>query len=136
MSMDRSLDGTADDRPQLDTTPDIRSSATAEDVAPAAAVMALLAGFQISQAVYALAKLDVPIILADGPRTVSELAERVGSARGAATAGAHLDLVRAVPPSRARPGVELAPMAATKKTRVLRTRFAVRMFMSASPRIH
>jgi O-methyltransferase domain len=34
----------------------------------------LLAGFQISQALYAVAKLDIPAALLDGPRPVAELA--------------------------------------------------------------
>src|SRR5215813_1588671 len=34
----------------------------------------LLAGFQISQALYAVAKLDIPAALLDGPRPVADLA--------------------------------------------------------------
>jgi hypothetical protein len=36
----------------------------------------LLAGFQISQALYAVSKLDIPAALLDGPRPVTELAEQ------------------------------------------------------------
>jgi hypothetical protein len=36
----------------------------------------LLAGFQVSQALYAVSKLDIPAALLDGPRSVTELATR------------------------------------------------------------
>jgi len=37
-------------------------------------MMQLLAGFQVSQALYVVAKLDIATILSDGPRTVDQLA--------------------------------------------------------------
>lgn len=43
--------------------------------------MELIGGFQISQAIYVLAKLDVATALADGPRPTSELADQVGAKR-------------------------------------------------------
>ena len=38
-----------------------------------------LAGFQVSQALYVAAKLDVATVLAGGPRTVSEIAAEVNA---------------------------------------------------------
>lgn len=47
---------------------------------PAARMTELLAGFQLSQAVYAVAKLDIPTLLDDaGPLPVRVLAERTGA---------------------------------------------------------
>jgi predicted O-methyltransferase YrrM len=46
---------------------------------PPVRMVQLLAGFQVSQALYAAAKLGVPDALADGPRPIEELAERVGA---------------------------------------------------------
>lgn len=39
----------------------------------------MLGGFQISQALYVIAKLDVATVLAEGPNTVTEVADRVGA---------------------------------------------------------
>lgn len=51
---------------------------------PAAQMSQLIAGFQISQALYAVAKLDVPTLLEkDGPLPVNVLAERTGAHPGA-----------------------------------------------------
>jgi hypothetical protein len=46
---------------------------------PAVQAVQLLAGFQVSQALYVLAKLDVPQRLAGGPRPVEELALETGA---------------------------------------------------------
>lgn len=54
-------------------------AAPAETPPPAVAVMQMLSGFQISQALYVLVKLDVPTVLADGPSTVAALADRAGA---------------------------------------------------------
>lgn len=43
----------------------------------------LIAGFQISQALYVLATLRIPDLLAEGPRTADDLADAVGSDRDA-----------------------------------------------------
>ncbi|MFE3264092.1 methyltransferase [Streptomyces sp. NPDC059215] len=52
-------------------------------VPPPAVVMSqLLGGFQVSQALYVVAKLDICTMLDDGPRTVAELAERSGALAG------------------------------------------------------
>lgn len=51
---------------------------------PTARMIELMAGFQLSQALYAVAKLDVPTLLAeDGPLPVSALADRAGAHPGA-----------------------------------------------------
>ncbi|MBK0870100.1 MULTISPECIES: methyltransferase [unclassified Saccharopolyspora] len=51
---------------------------------PTAQISRLMAGFQVSQALYAVAKLDVPTMLAnDGPLPVNVLAERAGADPGA-----------------------------------------------------
>jgi SAM-dependent methyltransferase len=53
---------------------------------PASAVMLqMLAGFQVSQALYAVAKLGVATRLASGPKTVSDLAAEVGADADALT---------------------------------------------------
>jgi O-methyltransferase domain/Dimerisation domain len=41
--------------------------------------MELIGGFQISQAIYVLAKLDVATALANGPRRISEVADEIGA---------------------------------------------------------
>ncbi|MBB5938587.1 methyltransferase [Streptomyces zagrosensis] len=46
---------------------------------PGIAMTQLLGGFQVSQALYVAAKLDVCTMLDDGPRTVADLAERSGT---------------------------------------------------------
>ncbi len=55
------------------------TDAASTDAAPADAVMQLIGGFQVSQAVYVAAKLDIPTLLSDGPATVGDLARRTGS---------------------------------------------------------
>ncbi|MFL4910001.1 methyltransferase [Streptomyces sp. MMS24-I2-30] len=45
---------------------------------PGVVMTQLLAGFQVSQALYVVAKLDVCTLLDDGPRTVADLAEHSG----------------------------------------------------------
>ena len=47
--------------------------------AAAGKFMELIGGFQISQAIYVLAKLDVATLLAGGPRPLGEVAEKVGA---------------------------------------------------------
>jgi O-methyltransferase domain len=49
------------------------------DVPPFVAMMQMLSGFQLSQALYTMAELDVPGLLLDGPRTVEELADATGA---------------------------------------------------------
>lgn len=39
----------------------------------------LLAGFQVSQALYVAGKLGLATALADGPRTIAQLAEETGA---------------------------------------------------------
>ncbi|MFG2477798.1 methyltransferase [Streptomyces fagopyri] len=46
---------------------------------PAVVMSQLLGGFQVSQALYVVAKLDVCTMLDDGPLTVADLAERSGA---------------------------------------------------------
>ncbi|MGP2436943.1 methyltransferase [Streptomyces sp. JW3] len=46
---------------------------------PGVVMTQLLGGFQVSQALYVVAKLDVCTMLDDGPRTVADLAERSGA---------------------------------------------------------
>jgi hypothetical protein len=53
--------------------------AEAQDPATVAAMTQLLGGFQISQAIYVIAKLDVATVLAEGPSPVAALAGRVGA---------------------------------------------------------
>jgi hypothetical protein len=45
------------------------------DIPPFASMLQMLAGFQLSQALYTMAELDIPALLLDKPRTVEELAE-------------------------------------------------------------
>jgi hypothetical protein len=49
------------------------------DQSPAVAMMTMLAGFQISQALYAAALLGIPDQLADGPEFPEAVAERIGA---------------------------------------------------------
>lgn len=49
-------------------------SATAQPIPPFAQMMQLLSGFQVSQALYTVAELDVATILMKGPRTIDALA--------------------------------------------------------------
>src|SRR3569833_4084032 len=49
-----------------------------EQPPPFFAMTQMLAGFQVSQALYVVAKLDICTMLDDGPRTVADLAERSG----------------------------------------------------------
>jgi Dimerisation domain/O-methyltransferase domain len=49
------------------------------ELPPSVQMVQLLAGFQVSQALYAATKLGVPDQLAAGPRTVQELAEMSGA---------------------------------------------------------
>jgi len=53
--------------------------AEAQDPALMATMIQLLGGFQISQALYVIAKLDVATVLTEGPSTVTALAGRVGA---------------------------------------------------------
>jgi hypothetical protein len=46
---------------------------------PSAAMTQMMAGFQVSQALYVIAKLDIATLLDDGPLNVDELAERTGA---------------------------------------------------------
>jgi DNA-binding Lrp family transcriptional regulator len=46
---------------------------------PSAVMTQMMAGFQVSQALYVIAKLDIPTLLDDGPLGVQELAERTGA---------------------------------------------------------
>lgn len=48
-------------------------------IPPEAIVLQMLGGFQVSQTLYALAKLDVATMLSDGPKTIAELAEATGA---------------------------------------------------------
>ncbi|MGN6472288.1 MAG: methyltransferase [Mycobacteriales bacterium] len=50
-----------------------------ETVPPQVQMVQMLAGFQVSQALYVAAKLGVADVLVDGPRSIDELAERVGA---------------------------------------------------------
>src|ERR1700710_2724553 len=49
------------------------------ELPPPVQMVQLLAGFQISQALYTVAKLDVATLLAERPRPVEELAVAVGA---------------------------------------------------------
>jgi hypothetical protein len=60
---------------------------TAEEVPAPAQMVQLLAGFQISQAPYVVAKLGVSTALAGGPRAIDQLA---------AATGAHADVLRRI----------------------------------------
>lgn len=51
----------------------------APPIPPALQMMQMICGFQVSQAVYAVAELGVATALAGGPRTVTELADVTGS---------------------------------------------------------
>ncbi len=53
------------------------------DIRPSVEIFNLLAGTWITQSIYAVAKLGVPEQLADGPRSVGELAQAVGAEEGA-----------------------------------------------------
>ena len=46
---------------------------------PSAVMTQMMAGFQVSQALYVIAKLDIATLLDDGPLNVHELAERTGA---------------------------------------------------------
>lgn len=46
---------------------------------PSAVMTQMMAGFQVSQALYVIAKLDIATLLDDGPLSVHELAERAGA---------------------------------------------------------
>jgi hypothetical protein len=50
------------------------------DMPPPVQMVQLLAGFQLSQALYAVAKLDVATVLEHGPKSVKTLADEVGAA--------------------------------------------------------
>lgn len=52
---------------------------TNAELPPQVQMVQMLAGFQISQALYAVAKLDIATALADGPRTVAELSSVAGT---------------------------------------------------------
>lgn len=56
-----------------------QSGQVGEEAAVAAELMEVIGGFQISQATYVLAKLDVFTALADGPLSINEVAEEVGA---------------------------------------------------------
>jgi SAM-dependent methyltransferase len=80
---------------------------------PPIQMVQLLAGFQISQALYVVAKLDLATILRDGPRPADELAAAVG-----ADAGSVRRLLRSLASlgvfAEAAPGVyELTPLGET-----------------------
>lgn len=51
-----------------------------ENSDPSAVMMRLLGGFQVSQALFVVTRLDICTLLDDGPLTVGELAERSGAA--------------------------------------------------------
>ncbi|MHA6803586.1 methyltransferase [Salinifilum ghardaiensis] len=74
---------TADpDSPQAATSP--QGAAPAEDTAsaenaPPLRLLRMVQGFEVSQALYAVAKLDLATELASGPRTTADLAERTGT---------------------------------------------------------
>jgi hypothetical protein len=50
-----------------------------EEVPAPVQMLQMLAGFQISQALYVVAKLGLPTALADGPRTIEQLAAATGA---------------------------------------------------------
>jgi hypothetical protein len=52
---------------------------TSEELPAPVQMIGLLAGFQLSQALYVVAKLDLATALADGPRTIDELAAATGA---------------------------------------------------------
>jgi O-methyltransferase domain/Dimerisation domain len=54
-------------------------TAVETEVPPPAQMLQLLAGFQISQALYVVAKLGVSTVLAAGPRSVAEIAAATGA---------------------------------------------------------
>ncbi|MEK8173464.1 methyltransferase dimerization domain-containing protein [Streptomyces sp. M19] len=55
-------------------------AANVERVSPSSAMVGLMGGFQVSQAVYVVAKLGVATILEqEGPSDVAELARRTGA---------------------------------------------------------
>lgn len=49
------------------------------NTSPFVSMMQMLSGFQLSQALYTMAELDVPALLLDKPRTVEELADVTGA---------------------------------------------------------
>jgi hypothetical protein len=53
--------------------------ATAEEVPESALMVQMLAGFQLSQALYVVAKLGLSTALADGPRTIEQLVAATGA---------------------------------------------------------
>jgi hypothetical protein len=59
------------------TTTDLRPDQAAPS--PSAVMTQMMAGFQVSQALYVIAKLDIATLLDDGPLSVQELAERTGA---------------------------------------------------------
>jgi hypothetical protein len=48
-------------------------------VEPRARLLALLRGYRVSQAIYVVARLGIPDLLADGPREIDDLAHATGS---------------------------------------------------------
>ncbi|WP_158634297.1 methyltransferase [Amycolatopsis sp. WAC 04197] len=58
---------------------------TSDQTAHSVRMMELLTGFQMSQAVFVAAELDLATLLLDGPRTVADLAQRVGADADALT---------------------------------------------------
>jgi DNA-binding Lrp family transcriptional regulator len=65
------------ERRTIMTTTDRTPDQTAPS--PSAVMTQMMAGFQVSQALYVIAKLDIPTLLDDGPLGVQELAERTGA---------------------------------------------------------
>lgn len=51
---------------------------TAETISPRSALLTLINGYQMSQALHVAAALGIPNLLADGPRSVDELARETG----------------------------------------------------------
>jgi hypothetical protein len=63
---------------------DSSSAPAVADLPPDAVMLQMLTGFQVSQAVYVVAKLDIATILAEkGPREISQLAAEAGADAGA-----------------------------------------------------
>jgi hypothetical protein len=61
-------------------TEDSSSAPPVPYLPPDAVMLQMLTGFQVSQAVYVVAKLDIATILAEkGPRTISQLADEAGA---------------------------------------------------------
>jgi hypothetical protein len=67
----------------MSSTPALDAPTAGHDAPPPPVQMVqLLAGFQVSQALYVAAKLDVATLLVDGPRSVADLADEAGAHPG------------------------------------------------------